>query len=88
MRIEVWYSGEFYAVAGRKEEVHLPEGSTFEDLVTRINEKYGRPIQTLLSASQTYFASINGQFYNPSADIGKKLHENDLVAFVTIVSGG
>lgn len=88
MIIDVWFHGLFYTLAGRKKVFTLDDKARLADLVELISNAYGKAMQDLLDAKESYFILINGRYSDLIKDQKRKLNEGDTVAFVTIVSGG
>ena len=88
MIINVWFYGQFFMVAGRKQSVTLRNGSYLKELLQIIISDHGSAMRNLLKDESMYFITINGNYISPSIYDQKKLEEGDVVAFQPIITGG
>ena len=80
MRVSVRFFALYRERAGTSQtDVELPEGSTSEELLTRLRGDYPS-----LPHSDVVLIAVNSEYTSPS----DPLHEGDEVAFIPPVSGG
>ena len=80
MKVSVRFFALYRERAGTSQtEVDLPEGSTPEELLTRLRDAYPS-----LPHSDAVLIAVNSEYMSPS----DSLHEGDEVAFIPPVSGG
>lgn len=94
MRVKVIYLGVVRHKVGRKEEEYeLAEGSSLKDLLSRIVENHGK-LRGMVSGEgespidPTLIATLNGSTVNLVSEGGIKLKGGDVLALMTVISGG
>jgi MoaD family protein len=87
LRVTVLYGGELVSIAGAsKEAVELAEGSTLEDLLSRLKATHGRRLFEV--AGEKLLVLVNGRSVSPSAASQVKLSDGDFVSILPPVHGG
>lgn len=96
MRVKVEYLGHIRNIirSEREEEVEMGEGSSIEDLLLKLSERYGEPFKKAVYESSStdvkanYIITVNGYLLNQLNGIKTKLKHGDHVILLPIVSGG
>lgn len=79
---------------GREEEVELREGSSVQDLLLALAEKFGTPFKKAIyeqsgaDVKANFMVTVNGYLLNQLKGVDTKLKEGDRVALLPVVSGG
>ncbi|MEM3731012.1 MAG: MoaD family protein [Candidatus Bathyarchaeia archaeon] len=96
MRVKVEYLGHIRNIirSEREEEVEIGEGSSIEDLLLKLSERYGETFKKAVyepsstDVKANYIITVNGYLLNQLNGIKTKLKHGDHVILLPIVSGG
>ncbi len=94
MRVKVLYLGLVRNKVGkREEEMEIKEDSSLSDLLDNLMETYGENLRGIFQGDEhrldpTFITTVNGTFRDPFRGGEVKLKDGDIIALMTLISGG
>lgn len=95
MKVEVQYLGLIRSKLKKKgDDITLKKGASISDLLNKLIDIYGESLKNLFDVEAenvidpTFIVTVNGVLIDQLHGMDTRLHEGDIIALMTLISGG